>query len=115
LFRAVEDLRQLPTSSFKQEFLRVVGAGRGAAYNIGGLLDPVNTIELRLDARMGRCFEEAWEFKGDGGDLVQLRLAAILAADVAGYSRLMGTDEVGQDRVAVDSRYPLLEKLSWKR
>jgi adenylate cyclase len=26
---------------------------------------------------------------------VQRRLAAILAADVAGYSRLMGTDEVG--------------------
>jgi hypothetical protein len=26
---------------------------------------------------------------------VERRLAAILAADVAGYSRLMGTDEVG--------------------
>ena len=28
-------------------------------------------------------------------DRVERRLAAILAADVAGYSRLMGTDEVG--------------------
>ena len=26
---------------------------------------------------------------------IERRLAAILAADVAGYSRLMGTDEVG--------------------
>ena len=30
-----------------------------------------------------------------GSNLVQRRLAAILAADVAGYSRLMGADEVG--------------------
>lgn len=30
-----------------------------------------------------------------GSDLVQRRLAAILAADVAGYSRLMGADEIG--------------------
>src|SRR5262249_59662383 len=29
------------------------------------------------------------------GDGVERRLAAILAADVAGYSRLMGVDEVG--------------------
>jgi adenylate cyclase len=29
------------------------------------------------------------------GDLVERRLAAILAADIAGYSRLMGADEVG--------------------
>jgi adenylate cyclase len=26
---------------------------------------------------------------------VERRLAAVLAADIAGYSRLMGTDEVG--------------------
>jgi class 3 adenylate cyclase len=30
-----------------------------------------------------------------GGCIVERRLAAILAADVAGYSRLMGTDEEG--------------------
>jgi class 3 adenylate cyclase/pimeloyl-ACP methyl ester carboxylesterase len=30
-----------------------------------------------------------------GGSIVERRLAAILAADVAGYSRLMGTDEEG--------------------
>jgi adenylate cyclase len=29
------------------------------------------------------------------GERVERRLAAILAADVAGYSRLMGTDEEG--------------------
>jgi adenylate cyclase len=29
------------------------------------------------------------------GERVERRLAAVLAADVAGYSRLMGTDEVG--------------------
>ena len=29
------------------------------------------------------------------GERVQRRLAAILAADIAGYSRLMGADEVG--------------------
>src|SRR3974377_936150 len=41
---------------------------------------------------------------------IQRRLAAILAADVAGYSRLMGTDEVGtarplrEHRVCTDAR-----------
>jgi class 3 adenylate cyclase len=36
---------------------------------------------------------------------VQRRLAAILAADVAGYSRLMGTDEEGtHDRVQAHLR-----------
>ncbi len=30
-----------------------------------------------------------------GAEPVQRRLAAILAGDVAGYSRLMGADEVG--------------------
>ena len=29
------------------------------------------------------------------GERVERRLAAILAADVAGYSRLMGADEIG--------------------
>ena len=29
------------------------------------------------------------------GERVERRLAAVLAADVAGYSRLMGADEVG--------------------
>jgi adenylate cyclase len=31
----------------------------------------------------------------DGSGRVERRLAAIFAADVAGYSRLMGSDEVG--------------------
>jgi adenylate cyclase len=36
-------------------------------------------------------------FAGDfvAGERVERRLAAILAADVAGYSRLMGADEIG--------------------
>src|SRR5207247_1030154 len=33
--------------------------------------------------------------KTEGRDRVERRLAAILAADVAGYSRLMGADEEG--------------------
>ena len=32
---------------------------------------------------------------GERGERVERRLAAILAADVAGYSRLMGQDEAG--------------------
>src|SRR5215471_6785052 len=36
------------------------------------------------------CAEESMETK-----TIQRRLAAILAADVAGYSRLMNSDEVG--------------------
>jgi len=34
-----------------------------------------------------------------GATAVERRLAAIFAADVAGYSRLMGTDEVGTLKV----------------
>jgi class 3 adenylate cyclase len=37
-------------------------------------------------------------------DRVERRLAAILAADVAGYSRLMGLDEVGTARVLHEHR-----------
>jgi hypothetical protein len=37
--------------------------------------------------------ETPWSPQGEGP--VERRLAAILAADVAGYSRLMGTDEEG--------------------
>jgi class 3 adenylate cyclase len=35
---------------------------------------------------------------------VERRLAAILAADVAGYSRLMGLDEVGTARISREHR-----------
>jgi len=38
------------------------------------------------------------------GERVQRRLAAILAADVAGYSRLMGLDEVGTARTLREHR-----------
>jgi TolB-like protein len=39
-----------------------------------------------------------------GQDRIKRRLAAILAADVAGYSRLMGADEVGTARVLREHR-----------
>jgi adenylate cyclase len=39
-----------------------------------------------------------------GEDRVARRLAAILAADVAGYSRLMGADESGTARTLRDHR-----------
>src|SRR6516165_8272088 len=42
---------------------------------------------IRLWAQMGLSLVT--------GGRVERRLAAVLAADVAGYSRLMGTDEVG--------------------
>jgi hypothetical protein len=35
-----------------------------------------------------------------GQGRIECRLAAILAADVAGYSRPMGTDEAGTSRVS---------------
>jgi hypothetical protein len=38
-------------------------------------------------------------------------LAAIVAADVAGYSRLMGIDEVGTARTLREHRIPTL---SWR-
>ena len=38
------------------------------------------------------------------GGRVERRLAAVLAADVAGYSRLMGVDEVGTARTLREHR-----------
>ena len=38
---------------------------------------------------------ENGQFRPDHGERVERRLAAVLAADVAGYSRLMGADEEG--------------------
>ncbi len=40
---------------------------------------------------------------------VQRRLAAILAADVVGYSRLMEADEEGQECSAVDTQQRTIE------
>ena len=39
------------------------------------------------------------------GGRVERRLAAIVAADVAGYSRLMGLDEVGTARTLREHRW----------
>src|SRR5215471_2974251 len=49
----------------------------------------------------------AWIQNGRGlvtGGRVERRLAAVLAADVAGYSRLMGLDEVGTARTLREHR-----------
>jgi adenylate cyclase len=40
---------------------------------------------------------------------VQRRLAAILAAELAGYSRLMGLDEVGTARALREHRDEVIE------
>src|SRR5947209_13929741 len=51
---------------------------------------------------LGSRWKRAVQYKGGGNPSIQVgampstrRLAAILAADVAGYSRLMGVDEEG--------------------
>jgi class 3 adenylate cyclase len=41
---------------------------------------------------------------GERSDRVERRLAAILAADVVGYSRLMGLDEAGTARILREHR-----------
>ena len=43
------------------------------------------------------------------GELVERRLAAILAADIAGYSRLMGANEVGTLRALKAHRTELVD------
>ena len=40
---------------------------------------------------------------------VERRLAAVLAADVVGYSRLMGTDEIGTLRTLREHSHELIE------
>jgi class 3 adenylate cyclase/TolB-like protein len=46
---------------------------------------------------------------GARGQVIERRLAAILVADVAGYSRLMGEDEVGTLRALAEHRREVLE------
>src|SRR4249919_459687 len=48
--------------------------------------------------------EGAWLMQQDQPSRVGRRLAAIVAADVAGYSRLMGLDEVGTARTLREHR-----------
>ena len=43
------------------------------------------------------------------GERVERRLAAVLAADVAGYSRLMGADEVGTLQALKNHRRELID------
>jgi class 3 adenylate cyclase len=45
------------------------------------------------------CIARPWE-EILSGDRVERRLAAILAADVAGYSRPMGRDKAGTSRAS---------------
>src|SRR5215469_9277293 len=74
-----------------------------------GLLDreravPMRLYELGISASSVLCLAISLSTRGrqhlqmaasNKSDRVERRLAAILAADVAGYSRLMGADEVG--------------------
>jgi class 3 adenylate cyclase len=48
--------------------------------------------------------EKGWSMSGAPGPKVQRHLAAILAADVEGYSRLMNADEVGTLRTLTAHR-----------
>jgi adenylate cyclase len=48
--------------------------------------------------------ERRFELMAIGSERVARRLAAIFAADVAGYSRLMGQDEVGTLRALTAHR-----------
>src|SRR5215212_5344994 len=50
------------------------------------------------------CRRDGWSMSGVPGPKVQRRLAAIFAADVEGYSRLMGVDEVGTLRTLTSHR-----------
>src|SRR5262249_4045163 len=59
------------------------------------------------NARAGAGFEVSWATQSTAGQAMPSvrRLTAILAADVAGYSRLMGTDEEGtHDRLRAHLR-----------
>jgi class 3 adenylate cyclase len=61
--------------------------GPGRKHDPDGL-PPTSGIKLSNSARAKEPISMA-------GERVQRKLAAILAADVVGYSRLMGTDEAG--------------------
>ena len=53
---------------------------------------------------MSREEDGAWLMEQDQPSRIGRRLAAIVAADVAGYSRLMGVDEVGTARTLREHR-----------
>ncbi len=50
-----------------------------------------------------------------GQDRVERRLAAILAADVAGYSRLMGADEAGTAKALREAPTPRRSRITASR
>jgi class 3 adenylate cyclase/CDGSH-type Zn-finger protein len=86
-FSGAEDFRREPDSGFCTDRLNGV-------FHLGE--EPfVTPSGARLDdiIRAGLNFR-VWELLLKG-ERVERRLAAILSADVAGYSRLMGADEVG--------------------
>jgi class 3 adenylate cyclase len=61
---------------------------------------PLSSAFVQDVSREGR----AWLMQQDQPSRVGRRLAAIVAADVAGYSRLMGLDEVGTARTLREHR-----------
>lgn len=58
----------------------------------GKRIGPRSRVRLRADNLFGPC---GWGSAALATERVERKLAAILAADVAGYSRLMGSDEEG--------------------
>src|ERR1700730_13319944 len=53
---------------------------------------------------MGGCVNDRAGGDSVAGRRVERRLAGVLAADIAGYSRLMGVDEVGTARALREHR-----------
>ena len=64
---------------------------------------------LRLADRIGTLKHFRRQNATDGGKPVERRLAAIMAADVVGYSRLMGADEIGTLRALQAHRRELID------
>jgi class 3 adenylate cyclase len=74
-------------------------ANRIAPRTTGESLLPIHFDEANSRAGLSGQSPKLWHWSREGGQMVtervERRLAAILAVDVAGYSRLMGSDELG--------------------
>src|SRR6266571_6676733 len=59
LLRAIEQLGERLAYRLERNLLSSVHAGRGAAHHVGGLIDPVDPVEIRRLCRMRRRFHLA--------------------------------------------------------
>jgi TolB-like protein len=90
------------THGTKRQFAR-----REPMSGTGGEADLPIIADIRPSPETARHALMGWSQSLEGtlvGDRVERRLAAIVAADVAGYSRLMGLDEVGTARTLREHR-----------